>query len=147
MFANILVPTDGSEFSAKLIKDAVDLARASGARITALHAYPKHRISPYGQFGPSDDVVARQVTETALADADRFLDRIEQAARPAGVKVERAIVQNDDPWRAIVDTAAAKGCDLIMMAAHGRRGLVGLVLGSETNKVLTHSKIPVLVYR
>jgi nucleotide-binding universal stress UspA family protein len=63
------------------------------------------------------------------------------------VKVERVIVQHDNPWQAIVETATAKGCDLIMMAAHGRRGLSALVLGSETNKVLTHSKIPVLVYR
>jgi nucleotide-binding universal stress UspA family protein len=147
MFTNILIPTDGSEFSEKVVKDGVDLARATGARVTALHAYPKHRISPYGEFGPSDDVVAKQVAETALRDGNRFLDRIEAAAGPGGVKVERVIVQHDNPWQAIVDAAAAKGCDLIMMAAHGRRGLAALVLGSETNKVLTHSKIPVLVYR
>jgi len=147
MFTNILIPTDGSEFSEKVVKDGIDLARAMGARITALHAYPKHRISPYGEFGPSDEVVEKQVTETALRDGNRFLDRIDAAAKPGGVKVDRVIVQNDNAWEAIIHTAAAKGCDLIMMAAHGRRGLSALVLGSETNKVLTHSKIPVLVYR
>jgi nucleotide-binding universal stress UspA family protein len=147
MFTNILIPTDGSEFSEKVVKDGIDLARAMGARITALHAYPKHRISPYGEFGPSDEVVEKQVTETALRDGNRFLDRIEAAAKPGGVKVDRVIVQDDNAWEAIIQTAAAKGCDLIMMAAHGRRGLSALVLGSETNKVLTHSKIPVLVYR
>jgi nucleotide-binding universal stress UspA family protein len=147
MFTNILIPTDGSEFSEKVLKDGVELARATGARITALHAYPKHRISPYGEFGPSDDVVEKQVTESAVRDGNAFIDRIEAAARPGKVKVERVIVQHDNPWQAIVETATAKGCDLIMMAAHGRRGLSALVLGSETNKVLTHSKIPVLVYR
>jgi nucleotide-binding universal stress UspA family protein len=147
MFTNVLIPTDGSEFSEKVVKDGIDLGRAVGARITALHVYPKHRISPYGEFGPSDDVVEKQVTETALRDGNRFLDRVEDAARPGGVKVDRVIVQNDNAWEAIIQTAVAKGCDLIMMAAHGRRGLAALVLGSETNKVLTHSKIPVLVYR
>jgi nucleotide-binding universal stress UspA family protein len=147
MFTNILIPTDGSEFSEKVVKDGVAAARAMGARITALHAYPRYRMSPYGEFGPGDDVVEKQVTENAIRDGNLYLDRVEAAAKAAGVKVERVIVKHDHPWEAIVETAREKGCDLIMMAAHGRRGLSALVLGSETNKVLAHSKIPVLVYR
>jgi nucleotide-binding universal stress UspA family protein len=147
MFKNILIPTDGSELSEKVVKDGVALAKVINAKITGVHIFPSHHISPYGEFGPSDDVVQKQMRDAATAQGNEFLDRIEAAAQSAGVSFERVISEDDDAWRGIIDAAQKKKCDLIMMSAHGRRGLSALVLGSETNKVLTHSKIPVLVYR
>lgn len=145
MFKNILIPTDGSEFSEKVLQPAVELAQATHARITGVHVYPKHHISPYGEFGPSDDVVQTQIREHNVADATNFLDRIEAAAKAAGVPCDRVIVENDDPWKGVLESAREKGCDLIVMAAHDRHGLSTL-LGSQTNKVLSHTSLPVLVY-
>ena len=146
MFKNILIPTDGSDFSEKVVGPAVDMAQAMHAKITAVHVFPRHHISPYGEFGPSDDLVEAQMRERATAEGAGYLDRIEAAAKSAGVACERAIVEEDDAWKAVIETAEAKGCDLIVMATHDRHGLPGLVLGSDTHKVLTHTSIPVLVY-
>lgn len=147
MFKHILIPTDGSAFSEKVVKDGVALAKTINAKITGVHIFPSHHISPYGEFGPSDDVVQKQMRDSATTQGNQYLDRIEAVAKSSGVSFERVISENDDAWRGIIDAAQKKKCDLILMAAHGRRGLSALVLGSETNKVLTHSKIPVLVYR
>jgi len=147
MFKHILIPTDGSELSEKVVQDGMALAKAINAKITGVHIFPSHHISPYGEFGPPDDVVEKQMRESAITQGNQYLDRIEAAAKSAGVGFERVLSENDDAWRGIIDAAQKKKCDLILMAAHGRRGLSALVLGSETNKVLTHSKIPVLVYR
>ncbi len=147
MFKHILIPTDGSALSEKVVQDGMALAKAMNARITGVHIFPSHLISPYGEFGPADDVVEKKMRDNALALGNQYLDRIEAAAKSAGVGFERVLSENDNAWRGIIDAAQNKKCDLILMAAHGRRGLSALLLGSETNKVLTHSKIPVLVYR
>lgn len=147
MFKNILIPTDGSEFSEKVVQDGVRLAKSLSAKVTGVHVYPSYTISPYGEFGPRDDVARQQSIEFSKTEANRFLDRMEQAAKAAGVPFGRVVVENDHPHAGIIQAATGNGCDLIVMAAHGRRGLSGLLIGSETNKVLTHSKIPVLVYR
>jgi nucleotide-binding universal stress UspA family protein len=147
MFKNILIPTDGSEFSEKVVKDGVAMAKVINARITGVHVFPTHHISPYGEFGPSDDLVQKQMRDAAQSEANKYLDHIQAAAKAAGVSFDRMILEDDHPWKGIIDAAGKKGCDLIMMAAHGRRGLSALMLGSETNKVLAHSRIPVLVYR
>lgn len=146
MFTNILIPTDGSEFSEKVVGPGVELAKAMHARITAVHVYPRHHMSPYGEFGPSDDVVEAQMRERAQEAAKQFLDRIGAAAQAAGVDYERVVIEDDQPWKGLLDTARQKGCDLIMMAAHDRHGLAARMLGSETNKVLSHASMPVMVF-
>lgn len=148
MFKNILVATDGSERSEKVIGDGAVLAKQLGARITGVHIIQLLYIGPSGgEFGLFDPTLQKRIEESARADGNRYLDRIESAATAAGVPFDRVLVKDVPPWKGIIDTAESKGCDLIMMAAHGRRPVAALVLGSETNKVLANSKIPVLVHR
>jgi nucleotide-binding universal stress UspA family protein len=147
MFKHILVPTDGSKLSAKAAKQAVNLAKALGARITGFYAAP-----PYSSTYYSDGHILRAPSaaaqaEFALEHARKCLSAIEVEAEVEKVPCEVFHVVSDSPYKAIIDAAKKKKCDLIFMASHGRRGLSGLVLGSETQKVLPHSKIPVLVCR
>jgi len=138
---HILVPTDGSRLSKKVVKEAIALAKALRAKVTGVHAFPAN-------FGIAIDAKTQdQLRKQAQTDGTRYLDDMEAAARSARIRFDRLLLKNDDPWRAIIGAARKQRCDLIMMAAHGRRGLAAIVLGSETNKVLVHSKIPVLVYR
>jgi nucleotide-binding universal stress UspA family protein len=146
MFKNILIPTDGSEFSEKIVNDGMALAKTLHAKVTGVHVFSSYLISPYGEFGPSDDEVYKQMRAVGEREANRYLDRLQAAATSAGVEFDRVVLEKDHPWEGILEAAKKEGCDAIMMAAHGRSGLSALVLGSETNKVLTHSKIPVLVY-
>lgn len=145
MFQHILVPTDGTLLSAAAIERTLDLAHEIGAKVTVLAA-----TEPFHTFSAD----ARQVSDTreqyeqhARAEAARHLAEAERKAQAKGVPCTMVQVENEHPYRAIVDTAKKTGCDLIAMASHGRRGVSALVIGSETNKVLTHSAIPVLVYR
>lgn len=148
MFKNILIPTDGSERSEKVIQHGVILAKTLNARITGVHVIQFPYVGPMGNgFGAFNPNLLLQLQEAARTDGNRYLDHIEAAARAAGVPCERVLVESEAPWKGILDTAREKRCDLVMMAAHGRRGIAALVLGSETYRVLTHSKIPVLVYR
>jgi nucleotide-binding universal stress UspA family protein len=147
VFKHILIPTDGSEPSEKAIRAGVELAAATGARVTGFFAAPAptplvyRDHLPVGYLSPDEhEALIRKVSE-------KYLAVVEQAATNAGVRVDCASVTNDFPAEAILEAAEAYGCDLIFMAPHGHRGLVGLLLGSETQKVLAHSKIPVLVYR
>jgi nucleotide-binding universal stress UspA family protein len=109
--------------------------------MTTLEPYSYSNLSEY-RPETLDDYEARM----DQAGAER-LGRIADAASAAGVPVETVSVKSFSPYEAIIDTAKAKGCDLIVMASHGRRGLNAVLLGSETQKVLTHSSIPVMVYR
>ena len=145
MFKHILLPTDGSRLSEKAIKQSVRMAKAFGARITALHVVPKFHAFSYqvDMLEATRDEYAAQ----AAARASEYLDYAQRVARAAGVECDGVRVMADQPFKEIVKLADKKGCDLILMASHGRRGLEGLLLGSETQKVLTHSKVPVLVYR
>lgn len=149
MFTNILIPTDGSELSQKAVNAGIDLAKALQARITALHVVVLPSVYPLemGMMPPLGEHVEDNVEKALQAAGETYLDRICMAAAAAGLACDRLLVKNNDPWKGIVETAQTKRCDLIIMGAHGRRGLSALVLGSETNKVLSHSKIPVLVYR
>ena len=145
MYRNILVPTDGSRLSRKAVVAALRLAAATGARLTALHVYPKFSGSPYGNLGLSRDVIAGAHTKQYEAQAERIFAEVEKRAGSAGVACDRVLVESDDVSREIIAVARKRKCDLICMASHGRRGLSGVLLGSETQKVLTHSAIPVLV--
>jgi len=147
MFKNILVPTDGSKLSQKAVGEALELARLCGAKLIALHVYPKFFGSPYGTFGPTEDILAEAHTQHHQATAAKLFAAIKKLGDAVGVQVDVVQVESDDVHKTIIAVAKRKKCDLICMASHGRRGLAGIVLGSETHKVLTHSEIPVLVLR
>ncbi len=147
MFKNILVPTDGSELSQDTARRAVSFAREAGARITAFYAKPEYPVSYFGEGALIDPTTPEKFAELADQQAQQVLDFVVALGREAGVDVDRLALTSDVPYQAIIDAANEAGCDLIFMASHGRRGFSALLLGSETNKVLTHSKIPVLVYR
>jgi nucleotide-binding universal stress UspA family protein len=148
MFSHVLVPTDGSDLSAKAITHAVELAASLKARLTAFHAYPEyHPVVLYEYVGPIDAMSRRDYLLAAKGTADRYLASVMDAARAAGLDPDSVSVASDHPHEAIIKTAKKKKCDLIVMASHGRRGVSGLLLGSVTQKVLTHSSIPVLVVR
>jgi len=150
VFKHILLPTDGSELAQKAASTCVELARSLGAAITGIHIIPSTFSAMIGVDAdiPWVDIeLQERMREAARAAGNKHLDRIEAAAKSADVRFKRLLVESDNIWSAIIDAAKDEKCDLIMMAAHGRRGLAALVLGSETNKVVTHSPIPVLVYR
>ena len=147
MYTHILVPTDGSKLSAKAVAAAVRLARQCNARVTALHCSPSFEESQSEGVGYGVAIRKRQHDAVVKERADEALAAVESAAQKADVPCQTLRVVSDQPWKAIIRAVGAKGCDLIVMAAHGRRGLQGLLVGSETHKVLTHSETPVLVYR
>lgn len=147
MFKHILVPTDGSTLSADAALRAVDFAKAIGAKVTFFYAQPDYPAQFFGEGALIDPTTPQQFAEAAAARAAEILKRCGEFAAKAGVECATATEASEVPYEAIIGTANKHGCDLIFMASHGRRGLAGLLLGSETQKVLTHSKIPVLVYR
>ncbi len=145
MYTNMLLPTDGSELAGEAVQHGIALAHRLGAKTTVLTVVP-----PFHTFTTD----AQMIEDTpALYEArmqkhaEKTLGAVADAARAAGVACETVQVEHEHPYRAIIDIAATKGCDLIVMASHGRHGISALVLGSETVKVLTHCKIPVLVHR
>jgi len=146
MFKHILVPTDGSPFSQENAKRAVSFAKEAGARITAFYAKHKYPI-PYYAEGLPAEFQTTEKDELEDARAEEILGFVDGLCREAGVSCAKATKTSDVIYEAIIETAAENNCDLIFMASHGRRGIGALLLGSETYKVLTHSKTPVLVYR
>jgi nucleotide-binding universal stress UspA family protein len=145
MYKRILLPTDGTEFCERAIRQGVELAKRLGASVVGVTVtQPLHSALPRS-FIPKDLVGIIHSETVKLADEN--LSAVRTAAEAAGVQAELEHVSNDHPWQGIVDTAQAKNCDLIVMASHGRRGVASVVLGSETHKVLIHSKTPVLVVR
>jgi len=147
MFKHILVPTDGSPLSESTVERAVSFAKDAGARITFFYAQPDFPMPIYGEGALIDPTTPEQFSKAAADEAKRILDAAKGAADAAGVASDTDTIVNEVPYEAVIDAAERHGCDLIFMASHGRRGIAGLLLGSETQKVLTHSKIPVLVYR
>ncbi|MGZ5187460.1 MAG: universal stress protein [Caldimonas sp.] len=145
MFKHLLLPTDGSPASNDAIRKGIQFAKSEQAQVTGIYVIPEFHVMTY-RVDMVEDTKAEFAEDTRV-HADRYLGVVREAARQAGVTCETVSVTSDHPFEAIIDTAEAKGCDLIVMASHGRRGARGLLLGSETLKVLTHSKIPVLVYR
>lgn len=147
MFKHILVPTDGSPLSESTVARAVSFAKDAGARITFFYAQPDFPMPIYGEGALIDPTTPEQFSKAAADEAKRILDAAKSAADAAGVASDTDTIVNEVPYEAVIDAAERHGCDLIFMASHGRRGIASLLLGSETQKVLTHSKIPVLVYR
>lgn len=145
MFKHILIPTDGSELSNMAITNGVKFAKEINARITGLTVTtPFHFIALDGmQIADT----AQQYALDVKALAQRNLNVLKEAASAAGVECELVHRESEHPYEEIVKTAQTQGCDVIFQASHGRRGMRALVMGSETHKVLTHTKIPVLVFR
>ena len=147
MYKRILVPTDGSALSRKAVKSAVELASSVGAEVVALNVVPRYPMSYFeGGISVSSSEVARvekQWSEQGMALAED----VEKAAEKAGVHAKAITVRSDLVAEAIIAAAKKNKCDLIVMASHGRKGLKRLLLGSETQHVLTHGNIPVLVLR
>ena len=145
MFKNILIATDGSQLSERAALNAVRLAKSISARLTAITVS-----TPFHVF-TTDAVMVTDTEDVYKKECDaraaKYLGVIKNAAESAGLTFEGIHVFRDHPYAAIIDTADKEGCDAICMASHGRRGIAALVLGSETMKVLTHSKIPVVVWR
>ena len=145
MYRHILIPTDGYALSEHAIRQGVSLARTFGAGVTALTVSPT-----FYNFALDPARVAatpERYEQDCQARAEKYLAVARVEAGIAGVPCETVHEMNDEPYQVIVDTARARHCDLIVMASHGRRGMSALLLGSETSKVLTHCKIPVLVCR
>jgi nucleotide-binding universal stress UspA family protein len=146
MYKHILIPTDGSPQSRKAIAGAVALAKAVGAKVTGVFAAPPATPIVYRNSLPVGFATMADHKRIIEESAARYLGVIEQAAKKAGVPCEVITATSDYPADTILSTAKKKKCDLIVMATHGRRGISGVLLGSETQRVVTHAEIPVLVY-
>jgi len=148
MYKHILVPTDGSRLSTRAARAACSLAQTCGARITGIYVIPPY-VPPIYAEGMIyiADLGPKRHKEVMQKAAKKALAVVSAEARRARVPCAGVAPVADQPWGGILKAARGKRCDLIVMASHGRRGIAGLLLGSETTKVLTHSKIPVLVCR
>src|SRR5262245_36419049 len=145
MYKRILLPTDGTEFCERAIRHGVNLAKLVHASVVGVTVMPSLHSPVPLSFIPKN---LAGILHTEIAKlADEKLSAIQRVADDAGVQVELVRRSSDHPWEEIVRVAKEKACDLIVMASHGRRGVSAVVLGSETQKVLTHSSIPVLVVR
>lgn len=145
MYKHLLIPTDGSELSLAAVQQAAKFARTLGASVTVLNVQPEYPAPVLGdsfvaprrkEFEAEYTRAAKSILDAAAAEIDR-----------AGLECQRRTANSNKPWEVIVRIATDEGCDLVFMASHGRSGLAGFLIGSETQKVLTHCKIPVLVYR
>jgi nucleotide-binding universal stress UspA family protein len=145
MFKHILVPTDGSPLSESAARSAIQFAKSISARVTAITvSIPFHVFSTDAvMVTDTEDIYQEHCNKRAA----KYLDAVGKLAKAAGVPFEGMHMFHEQPHVAIIEAAGKKGCDVICMASHGRKGLSALVLGSETVKVLTHSKIPVVVWR
>jgi nucleotide-binding universal stress UspA family protein len=146
MYRHILIPTDGSDLAGGAVRHGLSLAKSLGAKVTALTvegSFDVYRV-PVSRLYEMSGAFAEHA-ERAKAHAQRILDGVAEEARAAGVVCETIQVEQDQAYQGIIDTAQERGCDLIVMASHGRSGLAAIVLGSVTTKVLTHTKIPVVV--
>jgi nucleotide-binding universal stress UspA family protein len=147
MFKKILLPTDGSDLSKKAVKKGIEFAKSVDAAVVGFFSPEDYRALMYSEYIPPSLLSQEEFEANARKAAERQLAYVEKQANAAGVRYEGYFLSSIAPWEAIIEAAKKKKCDLIFMASHGRTGLAGLVLGSQTSKVLTHSKIPVMVYR
>lgn len=146
-YRHLLVPCDGSERSQRAVTQAVALALALGSRLTVLHVQRAPTLPMPGMGERLDPATLQALTRAAREEAERILARALATAGAAGVPAEAERIEAESPHRAILESAARLGCDLIVMASHGRRGLRGVLLGSETQRVLVEARVPVLVVR
>ena len=147
MFKHLLVATDGSKISAKAVAHALGIARGLGAKLTAFYASPDYPSPIYAEASIYVPMKRKEYMAACKKAADAILNPIAAKAKTAGVEFDTAHSIAAVPWRAILIAAKRQKCDAIVMASHGRRGVSALLLGSETQKVLTHTKLPVIVVR
>lgn len=147
MYKHILLPTDGSMLSQQAIRSGVLFARNTGATVTGIHVIPRQRQDRLEAWMHHDAHYAEKRQELFEKTADKYLAYIANSALAEGISCTCKLVKSDEPYRAIVKTAEKERCDLIFMASHGWKGDSALILGSETLKVLLHSKVPVLVHK
>ncbi len=146
MYRNILIPTDGSELAAKAVEHGLALAKSVGAKVTALTVEAPFNVYdvPASKTRQMSEAFAQHAAHIKQ-HATKVLNHIADAAKVAGVPIQTVQLEHDHPHEAIISTAKDRGCDIIVMASHGRSGISAVLLGSVTNKVLTHAKIPILV--
>jgi nucleotide-binding universal stress UspA family protein len=147
MYKNLLVATDGSKLSDKAVAHAIGLAGSVGATITAFYAAPDYPMPAYADGVVYEPVSRKEYSKLAAQDAEKILGKVVAKAKAAGVDCKTAFDIAATPWEAILAAAKKNKADAIVMASHGRRGLTAVLLGSETQKVLTHTRLPVLVVR
>ena len=145
MFKRILLPTDGSALSRRTVKKGLAFAKSINATVVGFFAPEDYQAVMYSEYVPPNLLSRKEFEAHAKTVAQKHLGFVERAARAAGVPYEGYYAAAITPWSAIVEAAKRKKCDVILMGSHGRSGLTGLLLGSQTTKVLTHTKIPVLV--
>jgi nucleotide-binding universal stress UspA family protein len=146
MFKHILMPTDGSEHSERAIKRGIELAKLCNAKVTGIHVVPDYHMM-LAYEGAFDSVTEERIQEEAQQNAARFLEFVKTSAAAANVPCDTVVATNAHPYDAIVNTANERGCDLIVMTARYRKGLVKLIMGDEATRVLHRASIPVLVFR
>jgi nucleotide-binding universal stress UspA family protein len=146
MFKHILMPTDGSEHSERAIKRGIELAKLCNAKVTGIHVVPDYHMM-LAYEGAFDTVTEERIQEEAQQNAARFLEFVKTSAAAANVPCDTVVATNAHPYDAIVNTANERGCDLIVMTARYRKGLVKLIMGDEATRVLHRASIPVLVFR
>ena len=147
MFKHILIPTDGSRVAAKAIKAGVAMAKEMGARVTGYCAQEPVPTHIYGEGYIGDRDLVAEFERRSREHAQRCVDEVAAAAKAEGVPFEPLVTKSSLPYRAIIEAAQERKCDVIFIASHGYRGLAGLLLGSETSKVLAHTKVTVVVCR
>ena len=146
MYKQILLPTDGSALSEVAINEGLQFAKAIGAKVTGLYVMVERQTESFEDFAPVS-AKAPAHDEVSRQDAQKYLAVIADKARELGVPCTTQSVANASPHQAIIEAATSNRCDLIVMASHGRKGVTGDLVGSETARVITSCKIPVLVYR
>jgi nucleotide-binding universal stress UspA family protein len=147
MYKTLLVATDGSKLSDKALAHAIGLAQAVGAALTVFYAAPDYPMPAYADGVVYEPVSRREYAKLAAEDAQKILGAAATKAEAAGLICKTAFAIASAPWEAILAAAKKHKCDAIVMASHGRRGISAVLLGSETQKVLTHTKLPVIVVR
>jgi len=146
MYKNILLPTDGSALSLVAIDNGLQFAKAVGAKVTGFYVMLERQPESFEDYAPVD-VKAPRLDEVAKQESEKYLKIIADQAQAMGVSCETFSMKHSSPHQAIIMMATQTGCDLIIMASHGKKGITGELVGSETARVITYCKIPVLVYR
>lgn len=148
-YKHIMLPVDGSEPSRKAEKECIAFAKSIGAKVTAIHVVSHFHLhfQPWATPKSVHTKIEKAHEEEATEIAQKMISALTKRAKADGVECDGLVVVGDHPYEEIINNAENRKCDLIMMASHGRRGFDAVLLGSETVKVLTHTKIPVLVVR
>jgi len=144
MFKRILVPTDGSDITAKAVDTSITLAKSVGAKVYTISVKEPF---PYSAISEMQPTPPQEFFDAQERIAAKRVQAVSELCAAADVPCQAHTVEALHPWEAIIEHAQRNDCDLVVMASHGRRGVTALLLGSETQKVLTHCKVPILIVR